>query len=195
MGLDPKNEIEAKITPIAKDRLRSALIEGHQTIRGGEVPPAERLRFAWCHVCLEVSGGASSWQYNLGNIKTSAKDPWAGAWYKLPDSVLSAAVQEWPYQRGYSSPEHGATDYWRLMFSKFSRAITASDSGDLTAAAYALRAAGYYTAPPDKYALALEGWAKQYDRIWPSAARKGSIAHGVLGVAIVVSAILMERAL
>jgi hypothetical protein len=195
MGLDPQNEIEAKITPITKERLRSALIEGHQTIRGGELPPRARLRFAWCQVCLEVSGGASSWQYNLGNIKTSAKDPWAGAWYKLPDEVLSEAVAEWPYQRGYGSPEQGATDYWRLMFAKFGQAIKAADTGDLRAAAYALRSAGYYTAPADRYATALEGWARQYDRTWPDDRPGGTLAHGVLGVAIVVSAILMERAL
>jgi hypothetical protein len=191
MGLDPNLEVPAVITPLTAEQLRSALDIGHHAIRGGEAPPRQRLRFAWCQVCVETGGGASSWVWNVGNIKTREGDSWRGGWYRLP---LPPGSPEWPYQRAYLTDVSGCSDYWKLIFGRYREAIDVVDrGGSLDDAAATLRRLGYFEADAGIYARAMNQWAAKYDRLWPPP-KDASSAATIIGAALLVGSIAAAAA-
>lgn len=113
-----------------------ALAAAHVDVFGEAAPP-ERLLMARAQVGLEVGRGRQCWCHNLGNIGASRR-------------VKSCLTKGGFRVRAYASPRASARAYWRLTAVR--RALPFFDAGDPVGAAYALKRAGYYTAPAEVYA-------------------------------------------
>lgn len=184
--LDPAKKRAAETTPIDQAALREAIRAAHVDVTGSE-PSRARLRFAWAHVCHETGGAKFTWCNNLGNIKAFASDSWSGAWCDLSE-VVPLLPTEPPTQRAYDSPRASATDYWRLMLSRYKRAVGEADRGDLYNAAVAMYELGYFQQDPIVYGLALERWGEEYDRRWPDPTLATTPRAIVVGVVLALLA-------
>ena len=128
----------ARRTPLTEAAIAAALAGAHRDVFG-EAAPAERLLMARAQVGLEVGRGKWAYCHNLGNIGARRSK-------RVPSCLTRGGFRV----RAYASPRASARAYWRLASVR--KALPWFDRGDVVGAAYALRRAGYYTAPAEVYA-------------------------------------------
>lgn len=128
----------AKLTQLTREQVTTALARAHVDVFG-KVAPASRLLMARTHVGLEVGHGKWAYCNNLGNIGAKRSR-------KVPSCLTKGGFRV----RAYGSPREAARAYWRLRSVR--KALPWFDRGDPVGAAYALKRAGYYTAPAEVYA-------------------------------------------
>ena len=126
----------AKRTQLTREQVSTALALAHVDVFG-KAAPESRLLMARTHVGLEVGHGRWAYCNNLGNIGASRR-------------VKSCVTKGGFRVRSYPSPRASARAYWRLASVR--KALPWFDAGDPVGAAYALKRAGYYTAPAEVYA-------------------------------------------
>ncbi len=126
----------ARRTQLTREQVTAALALAHVDVFG-EAAPDARLLMARAQVGLEVGHGKWAYCNNLGNIGASRR-------------VKSCVTKGGFRVRAYASPRAAARAYWRL--SAVRKALPWFDRGDPVGAAYALKRAGYYTAPAEVYA-------------------------------------------
>lgn len=130
----------ARLTPMSEAAISTALQLGHRDVFGHRAS-LPRLRVARAQVALEVGRGRATYCNNLGNI---------GAHRREPHCYTRTGFRV----RKYATARAGARAYWRL--SAVRKALAFFDTGDARGAAFALRRAGYYTAPAEEYANAMD---------------------------------------
>lgn len=131
-------DAHARRTPLTEAAMGQALAAAHVDVFGEAAPP-ERLLMARAQVGLEVGRGKWAYCHNLGNIGAPRSR-------KVPSCLTKGGFRV----RAYASPRASARAYWRLTAVR--RALPFFDAGDPVGAAYALKRAGYYTAPAEVYA-------------------------------------------
>lgn len=129
-------DAHARRTPLSEAAIGRALAAAHLDVFGSPAS-SQRLLVARAQVGLEVGRGKHTYCHNLGNI---------GASRRTKSCVTKGGFRV----RAYASPRAAARAYWRLRSVR--RALPWFDRGDAHGAAYALRRAGYYTAPAEVYA-------------------------------------------
>lgn len=124
-------------TPLSEVQLMEALRDGHVEFFGKE-PSKQRLALAWAQVGLENGQGSKIYNFNLGNIGGSKKEPYFflhGYPFKANDSIRDGSVL-----------------YWKTIKKMCSSALPYFDVGDTKGAAYQLYRCGYYRADKNDYA-------------------------------------------
>lgn len=124
-------------TPLSEIQLMEALKDGHVVFFGRE-PSKQRLALAWSQVGLENGQGKEIYNFNLGNIGGSKKEPYFflhGYPFKANESVRDGSVL-----------------YWKTINRMCSSVLPHFDVGDTKSAAYQLYRCGYYRADKDDYA-------------------------------------------
>jgi hypothetical protein len=148
-------ERSAQRTAVQPAEIRSALGRAYRSLHGRD-PSVPLLDAMTAQACLETASGTSMYNYNFGGIKGAA--PGGGTVHLLTRECLpnGAAVQIRDGFRAYGSLDDGARDYVRLLEGRFGGAVAAAESGTLRDFAHELKRAGYFTAPVEEYARALE---------------------------------------
>jgi len=146
--------VEPVLTPLSDLQLAEVLSQAHVRVTG-EAPSYNRLGMAWAQVQGETGRTLKAYNHNWGNIKAFN---WDGDRFRYPELDESM-----PYFRSYPDAITGAADYWRVLTrQRYVAALAAFDAGDPHAAATELRAAGYYTAPLERYSLTLSQLFDEY---------------------------------
>lgn len=163
-------------TPLAFEDLRAALHEAHK-MQLGVAPSENRLRLAWAMVTHETDQTRSMWNHNVGNIACTKDFPTCHAL-----NVRDPASEPVHY-RSYPDVLTGAADFWRLLDSRYPKALEAYDDGDVDRGALELKKKGYYGDHASTYARALKRHAAVYDTAFGKPARKPSVLPVLLVLA------------
>jgi len=124
-------------------------------------PPSERtvaiLTAQWAH---ETGNGASMYNYNFGGIKgmgpsglsvsQRTKEGFGASEHTITDRF-----------RAYRTAEEGATDYIKLLSTRFPEAVGAAQSGDPAGFVAGLKQRGYFTGDPAVYTRSVSSLAAQ----------------------------------
>jgi len=134
---DPRKSTHPRMptvrTPMTRVELLSALRDGHVKAFG-VLPSRERLAMAWGQVAFENGHGKYTYNHNLGNVGTTAKDQPTyynrgdGHWYRHHETFVD-----------------GAAAYWEIV-KRCATALRRFDAGDPVDAAASLKKCGYFEA-------------------------------------------------
>ncbi len=145
--------VAARRTPTSPVRFRSALSRAYRAVTG-KPASATTLDILGAHVSHETGRGLRMYNYNFGGIK-GASPGGMTARYPTFEHMNGRNVDIVDGFRAYRSAGEGATDYLRLLGTRYRSALQAAEQGDVNGFAAALKRAGYYTAPQEGYAAAL----------------------------------------
>lgn len=128
------------LTPLSEQELMRVLKDGHVSVFGKE-PSKNRLSMGWSQVSFENGRGDKVYNFNLGNIGASKKEPH----FYISGSRF----------RANESPQEGAIRYWKHLKERCNSVLGYFDAADPTGAAYQLRRCGYYRCDKNHYARSM----------------------------------------
>ena len=129
----------------ASEALRSAW----QAVTG-EVPSEKTVRVLTAQWAHETAHGASMFNYNFGGIKGTGPSGLSVA-QRTREGFAETERTITDRFRAYQTAEEGATDYVRLLASRFPEATEAARQGDPVAFVRGLKSRGYFTGDPAAY--------------------------------------------
>jgi len=125
-----------KETPLERQEIVVALIDSHQEVFDA-VAKENRIAMAWAQIALENGHGKKVYNYNLGNIGASTKEPY----YILGGSRF----------KSLPSANDGAVFYWKTLKKMCPGVLNVFDQGNAKHAANKLYNCGYFRSDPDDY--------------------------------------------
>ena len=146
-------------TPITGGQAADALRQAFTRLFGE--PPSDGtlslLVAQWAH---ETGGGRAMQNYNFGGLKASSSSG-AYATYLTHEGSGASRHAQVDRFRAYSSPLEGATDYLKVLHSRFPQAFEAAGRGQCTEFVHALKHAGYFTDSEASYGRSIGALANR----------------------------------
>lgn len=145
-GLYEAGQVKATRTPLSRQDAEATLRSALQATLG-RAPSSAELKMLAAQSDLETRGWQALWNWNFGNLTTSAPP-----FFKLSGIELKF--------RAYPSAADGAKAMVQLLAKKYPKAFALLGSGDTQKYASALKEVGYFgTGDAQKYA---QGLASRY---------------------------------
>ncbi|HET9956460.1 MAG TPA: glucosaminidase domain-containing protein [Polyangiaceae bacterium] len=116
----------------------------------GEEPSEDTVRVLTAQWAHETGHGASMFNFNFGGIKGTGPSGLSVA-QRTREGYGKNEISIVDRFRAYQTPEEGATDYVRLLSSRFPEATDAAKRGDPVAFVHGLKSRGYFTGDPAAY--------------------------------------------
>jgi flagellum-specific peptidoglycan hydrolase FlgJ len=155
----PTQLVTARRTALSGEEAARALGHAYTQVTG-ERPSAATtaiLTAQWAH---ETGRGASMYNYNFGGIKGTGpsglsvaqrtREGWGAEERQIVDRF-----------RAYGSATEGATDYVKLLATRYPKALEAARQGDAEGFVHALKARGYFTGNEQAYVRSVAGMTQQ----------------------------------
>ncbi|MBI5537708.1 MAG: hypothetical protein HY898_33600 [Deltaproteobacteria bacterium] len=158
-------EVAIQHTPMTLDEVGSTLSAAWRALHG-EDPPEGLVPLLTGQVSIETGGGVGMLNNNFAGIKGTGPSGMTVRWRTTEGSGknLQHVVDRF---RAYRSAEEGATDYLRLLESRFGTALECAKTGDANGFVHELKKAGYFT-----------GDEKVYARVVGTVAARSGLAEG-----------------
>lgn len=159
-GAAAPGEVPAASTPLSLERAGEALSSAWRSLHG-EDPPEKLVAVLVGQVSVETGGGRGMLNYNFGGIKGSGP---SGLSYQSRTTEGYGPTEHKIRARfrAYRSAEEGATDYLRLLQSRFGSALEKAKEGDAPGYVGELKKAGYFTGSELAYTRAVGSVASAF---------------------------------
>lgn len=128
----------------------------------------------WAQYALETGRGAACWNNNIGNVKCTPSQAFAGVpYFMLPNTWEIIGGKKITFQpphaatwfRAFATLAEGMAHHLAFLKNKrYAPAWPAVEAGDPDAFARKLKAQGYYTAPVEQYAAGLRAYHVEWMR-------------------------------
>jgi len=157
--------VEATRTPLSSTEASDAIARAFESLTGIPLdgPAKSILTAQWAH---ETGHGASMYNFNFGGIKgvgpsgltvsQRTKEGYGANEHRITDQF-----------RAYNTIEEGATDYAKLLLTRYGDAVNAARAGDPQGFVRGLRQKGYFTGDPTAYERSITTIANQLSQYGP----------------------------
>ena len=150
----PPGEHPASLTPISGAEARNQLAWAYSAETAQVIPPVA-LAMLLAHSALETGEWAKMRGFNFGNITALGRDRPYYVLRGVTEFIEGTPVKMDMAFRWYPTANLGAWDFIHVLRRQFPAAWKLLESRDPKAYTNALADAGYFTAPRERYALAM----------------------------------------
>lgn len=162
------NRVTRVQTPISESDMTAAIANGWQQLFG-TIPTKEQIALIMAQNALETGHRQSMWNYNVGNITTSAEGPYN----YFDDLTTSEQVSpgQWEKKnlkyRAYNTLQEGVLDYLKFLSQPGGRYAQAWEhilSPNPESYSKSLKQSGYYTGEEKDYTRILKNLFDKYNK-------------------------------